>query len=161
MIHDEDYDPRAWFWIVAGDDSRAWSSAGCTYVGEWPAGQVTRILNEQELRDVLAAAGLPDRSPLPVVPAVISDRQFAHALWKNGLISFEEALDFVKTGTMPTAIAAGLSSIPDEAVRQDTELLVSGAVEYRRDNPAVAALAGVLGWSQAQIDALWTQGASL
>lgn len=59
MIHDNAcdphnaYDPRDWFWIVAGDDSRAWSSAECAYVGEWPAGRVTRIASESELTEVL------------------------------------------------------------------------------------------------------------
>lgn len=100
-------------------------------------------------------------NPPPPVPQVISDRQFAHALWKSSLITFDEALAFVQTGTIPAAIAAGIAAIPDETQRKDTQLLVAGATEYRRDNAAVAALATVLGWSSAQIDALWTLGASL
>ena len=101
------------------------------------------------------------RNPPASVPAVISDRQFAHALWKSSLITFDEALAFVQTGTIPAAIAAGIAAIPDETQRKDTQLLVAGATEYRRDNAAVAALATVLGWTDAQIDAIWTLGASL
>ena len=57
-----DYTPENWHWIVAGDDTRAWSSAANAYVTEWPADRVTRIASEAELRDVLAVYGL--RGPL-------------------------------------------------------------------------------------------------
>ncbi len=29
------YNPSDWFWIVGGDESRAWSSAAGAYVGVW------------------------------------------------------------------------------------------------------------------------------
>lgn len=62
------YDPRNWFWIVGGDESRAWSSAAGGYVTSWPAEQVTRIASEQELSDVLRPYGLsgPHVSPADV-----------------------------------------------------------------------------------------------
>lgn len=47
------YTPADWFWIVGGDESRAWSSAAGAYVNQWPAGRVTRIANAEELNDVL------------------------------------------------------------------------------------------------------------
>lgn len=97
----------------------------------------------------------------PPIPQVISDRQFAHALWQSNLITFDEALAFVQTGTIPAQIAAAIDQIPDEMQRKSTQLLVAGAIEYQRTSPAVAALAAVLGWNDAQIDALWTLGASL
>lgn len=54
----QNYNPFDWFWVVGGDDSRAWSSAAASYVSEWPADMTTRIANEAELSDVLRAYGL-------------------------------------------------------------------------------------------------------
>lgn len=58
-----EYSPRNWFWIVGGDESRAWSSAAGAYVTDYPIGQTTRIANEVELYDVLAKAGLAHKAP--------------------------------------------------------------------------------------------------
>src|SRR5262245_58002007 len=67
------YDVRNHFWIVAGDESRLWSSAVRTYVAPdakdftaWQAaGRLpTRIASEDELWDVLTAQApdcLPDQ----------------------------------------------------------------------------------------------------
>lgn len=52
------YEPKNWFWVVGGDESRAWSSAQGQYVAEYPANRTTRILNEDELCDVLRPHGL-------------------------------------------------------------------------------------------------------
>lgn len=61
------YDPKNWYWYVAGDETRAFSSASGDYV---PAGDATfqawlkdgglptRILNEAELGEVLAPYSL-------------------------------------------------------------------------------------------------------
>lgn len=66
------YDPRDWYWIVGGDESRAWSSAQGAYVPvddaayrKWldAGGVATRIHNEAELYEVLAKAGIPDKGP--------------------------------------------------------------------------------------------------
>lgn len=63
MTPDASKFPHAWFWIVAGDESRAWSSAASAYV-EPPIGVfATRIDSEENLTDVLAAYGLP--GPIP------------------------------------------------------------------------------------------------
>ena len=52
------YDPFDWFWIVGGDESRAWSSKTMAYVTEWPADQTTQIASESELWTVLREAGV-------------------------------------------------------------------------------------------------------
>lgn len=57
------FTPQNWFWIVAGDESRAWSSAAGAYVGKYPQETVTRIVSEAELTDVLRSYGLPPTSP--------------------------------------------------------------------------------------------------
>lgn len=58
------YTPDNWFWIVAGDTARYYSSAVRGYVEHLPAGAgVTRIASETELWSVLAAQypdGLPE-----------------------------------------------------------------------------------------------------
>lgn len=107
------------------------------------------------------SAAIPYQAPPADVPSSISDRQFAHALWQSELITFDEAMAFVQTGTIPAAIAAAIDGIEGEAERKSTQLLVAGAIEYRRSSPAVAALASVLGWTDEQVDALWILGASL
>lgn len=50
--------PDKWFWIVAGDESRAWSSERGAYVDTYPDDRLTRIASEQELSDVLRPYGL-------------------------------------------------------------------------------------------------------
>jgi len=52
------YSPTNWYWIVAGDDARAWSSAASAYVTDYPRDAVTRIDSEQNLSDVLRPHGL-------------------------------------------------------------------------------------------------------
>lgn len=50
--------PKQWFWIIAGDKTRAWSSELATYVPQWPEDQVTRIATEADLTEVLTPLGL-------------------------------------------------------------------------------------------------------
>lgn len=59
MLSQIGYDPFHWYWIVAGNEARFWSSATSAYVSQLPedAG-VTRIPSEQELSDVLAQYNL-------------------------------------------------------------------------------------------------------
>lgn len=52
------YDPRNWFWIVGGDDTRAWSSAEGAYVEQYAQDRLTRIGSETELNAVLREHGL-------------------------------------------------------------------------------------------------------
>lgn len=58
-----EYDPFNWFWLVGGDDSRAWSSATGAYVSDYPVDRVTRIASEAELNDVLRPYGLALPAP--------------------------------------------------------------------------------------------------
>ncbi|MBY0562138.1 hypothetical protein [Hyphomicrobium sp.] len=59
----EEFTPKNWFWIVAGDESKAWSSAAGAYVSEFSSGRVTRIANEVELFDVLSRLKLTAKGP--------------------------------------------------------------------------------------------------
>lgn len=54
-----EFNAADWFWIVGGDDAKAWSSAVSDYVEASPGGAgVTRISSEGELSDVLRRYGL-------------------------------------------------------------------------------------------------------
>lgn len=66
------YDPFDWFWIIGGDESRAWSSAAGAYVTEWQSDRLTRIASEAELSGVLSAYGLP--GPLATKDDVVAER---------------------------------------------------------------------------------------
>lgn len=55
------YDPKDWYWIVAGDETRAWSSAARGYVDIALADpdRVTRIDSMENLKQVLRASNVP------------------------------------------------------------------------------------------------------
>lgn len=76
------YDPRDWYWVVGGDESRAWSSAKSAWSIEYPDDRMTRIVNEVELYDVLARRGLEDRAP---------NRRFSIAEVRDALIRIDAA----------------------------------------------------------------------
>lgn len=58
-----EYTPLDWYWVVAGDMSRAWSSASGCYVTNYPPDRLTRITSEAELNDVLRPYGLALPAP--------------------------------------------------------------------------------------------------
>lgn len=80
--------PGDWFWIVAGDDTRAWSSAAGAYVTDWPDDQVTRIASEAELNDVLARYNL-------VGPLIAADQVRAEA--QRRIIALTGATSLIET----------------------------------------------------------------
>lgn len=73
------FNPADWYWIVAGDESRFWSSAAGAYIAALidDAG-VTRIASEDELTDVLAAYALP--GPIVTITNVVAERDRRLAL---------------------------------------------------------------------------------
>jgi len=89
------YLPQNWNWIVAGDESRAFSSNAflaangtsmtdfpAAYVTQWPEDAVTRIGSEAELADVLIAAGLMP-SPEALTPSLEQIRAALKAAGKT------------------------------------------------------------------------------
>lgn len=104
----------------------------------------------------------PEASPpLVSVPPLISDRQFFHALAKQGQVTEAEALAAVATGTIPASMMAIVDAIPDAAARFDAKMFLSGAVEFRRDHPLVAVFANAMDMTSADVDALFIFAASL
>lgn len=89
------------------------------------------------------------------VPKIISDRQFFHALAKMGIISNQEALGAVKTGTIPQAMLDIVNQVANDNDRFDVEMVLSGAIEFQRTHPLVATFAAAMGWTDAQVDDLY------
>ena len=81
----------AWFWTVAGDPGRYWSSAAGAYVPVLPAAAgLSLIGSEQELTDVLAVYGLPG----PIArPYRVYRVQFVERLTPEEATTLEAALD--------------------------------------------------------------------
>ena len=95
----------------------------------------------------------PPPSPGPV-PAVVSDRQFFHALAISSLITEAEALAAVRTGDIPTALQVVIDALP-EPERFPATMLVSGAIEFRRDHPLVEAVRLARGMTDEAVDDLF------
>ncbi|MBY0252868.1 MAG: hypothetical protein K2X54_16065 [Methylobacterium organophilum] len=104
--------------------------------------------------------------PAEAVPMTISDRQFAEGLWHEGIIAYPEFLAFVGPGTIPKALQDILDTLPDDETGQPTPRkvaigLVTGAKEYRRDNPLVDIVRQAHGWTTEELDGRWRTWATL
>lgn len=99
----------------------------------------------------------PDLGP---VPRIISRRQFYQGLAVAGLITKEEALAAL-TGTLPTALAAIVNSIPDEDAKfaATAHLLASG--EFDRAHPLIPMFAASQNMDEDDVDDFWRLCASL
>lgn len=160
------HNPYDWYWIVAGDEARAWSSAAGAYVAELPAGWhasaqaaidafgddvfertdvavpiATRIASEGELTDVLKAYGLA--GPVAALPASVTPYQARIALLGTGLIGAVEAL------------------MADPETDQAARIAWEYATAIERDSPFIAAIAPALGLTEEQIDGLFIAAAAI
>jgi hypothetical protein len=98
--------------------------------------------------------------PASDVPQIISDRQFFQALALQGVITEAEALDAVGPGVIPAWLDALIDTLPEDQ-RFAARMLLRGATIFERSHPMVAVLGVGMGWSDAQIDALWAAAAQL
>lgn len=107
--------------------------------------------------------GLTIAAAQPLTPAAISRRQFFHALYRHEppLVSFAEAKAAIAGSTIPVALAMVIDALPEAFDREDVELLVLGATEFRRDHPVTTAMATAFGWAGASTDAFWRFAATL
>lgn len=112
------YDPSRWYWIVAGDESRAWSSAAAAFVASddpgfaaWrdAGGMPTRITSVAELADVLEVQHPPGA---PKTPASVRYARETGGIWFTPTGSSEAVLIATDRGSQAkiAAAAAGLSS---------------------------------------------------
>jgi len=123
----ERYDPRDWFWIIGGDETRAYWSKTRSFVTEWPEGRVTRIASAAELRDVLAEQGLLIKQ--------INKKQFVLRCVALGFMTGTQAKNLMKTSDLPTAVTTYIATLP--ADQQDAALIDMYDGRYSRDNPVV------------------------
>lgn len=95
-------------------------------------------------------ASLTDPSPTPRAPAPITDRQFAHELWKGEeLITGTEARAFVKTGAIPAQLDQVIDSLPlTDEQKEEVRFVVEGAQTFRFDHPYTQTLMAGFGWSE-------------
>ena len=85
------YNPRDWYWIVGGDESRYWSSAVSDWVSTLPNGAgVTRIDTEQNLSEVLAIYGI--KGPVALVPQSVPMWAVRTVLQNDDLFDQAQAL---------------------------------------------------------------------
>lgn len=98
--------------------------------------------------------------PPPPVPQEISDRQFFQQLAIMGMITEDEALAAVSTGTLPASFETIINTLPEEQ-RFTAKMLVQGATIFNRQNQFVAYFAYATGMTSEQVDDLWRQASEL
>jgi hypothetical protein len=109
----------------------------------------------------LAAGNTPlPADPVPVTVPNISRRQFYQQLAVVGVISQDEALAALATGTIPAALALIVAAFP--APQQfAAKMFLVGATEILRQHPMSAAFAQAYGWTDAQTDAFFVAAGNL
>lgn len=103
----------------------------------------------------------PYVQPPTPVPQQISDRQFFQQAAIEQLITQDEALAAVATGTIPAVLQTIVDGITDPAEQFAAKMLLSGATVFERQHPFTEAVGAALGWTSAQIDAFFTAASAL
>lgn len=96
----------------------------------------------------------------PLVPSVISDRQFAQVLAIDGVITEDEALAWAARGDLPETLETAVGTLP-EGQQFGARMLLAAATTYEREHPLVAVLGGLLDYDDAALDDLWIRAAAL
>ncbi len=99
--------------------------------------------------------------PPPLVPNLISDRQFFQQAAISSLITQSEALAAVQTGAIPAVLQTVVDGIVDTDEKFAATMLLSGATVFERNHPFTEAVGAALGWTSEQIDQFFTQAATL
>lgn len=94
------------------------------------------------------------------VPTEISDRQFFQELAIMGLITQDEALSAVMTGTLPSQFVNFINALPSDD-RFDAKMQLCGATVFKRNNKFVNVFGALQGMTSADLDALWKRAAFL
>lgn len=94
----------------------------------------------------------------PIVPSTyipdISDRQFFQQLAIAGIITQNDAIAAVATGTIPPAMVPLVESLPRDE-QFSAKMILSGATTFKRDHPMTIAIGTAYGMSSDQIDAFF------
>lgn len=101
-------------------------------------------------------------APPAPAPAEISDRQFAQGLATQGMITEQEAEDWVGPGVVPAAMLALVNKLP-EGQRFSARMLLRGATKFQRAHPLVEVIATLHNppISSAQLDDYWRAWSAL
>lgn len=122
----------------------------------WPSGA-----DDAKVIEAFNAQAPADWTPPPVVPEVISDRQFFQMAALLEIITQAEALAAVKTGDIPANLQAIVDAIPSPIEKFSATMLLSGATEFARYHPLTESVAQSLGWTSEQIDQFFIAAAQL
>lgn len=116
---------------------------------------IIKTAAQKHAEAVLAAGQAPAGGiPANVVPTTISDRQFFQGCALRGLCSEAEALEAVKTGTLPAQLEAFVTALPADQ-RFGARMVLSGAVSFNRSSPLTEAFGQMAGMTPAQVDEFW------
>jgi hypothetical protein len=121
---------------------------------------VTREMTDEERNELSATMAVLMAAAPPFEPHSITDRQFFQQLAIQNMVTQAEALAAVATGTIPTAMQAFVNQLPEDQ-RFDATMKISGAREFLRSDPLVAAFGQMQGMTSADIDALWVAASVL
>jgi len=113
-------------------------------------------MTDEEVAEFLASF-VVSREP---VPPVISDRQFFQELAVRKIITEEQALAAVMTGTMPPAIVGFIAAMPEDQ-RFSANMLLSGATTFERTHSITTVFGVMFGMDDAGIDQFWRDAFTL
>lgn len=124
-------------------------------------GQRARWINSDWLVEAVPPPPEPD-DPQDGSPGAISDRQFAQGLAEAGLISEDEAEEWVAAGTLPAPLVALVDLLPAEQ-RFAARMLLRGATRFEFAHPLAEAFALLADppWSAEDRAAFWRHCATL
>lgn len=121
-----------------------------------------RNRDRAEYQAWLDAGGVPEPYVVPPepVPATISPRQFAQEAWSHDYMTYDEALAFAGTGTVPAALDALLNQLPEEQGKL-VRLFIVGSLSYERGHAATAAIGALWGLDDTGLDDFFRAAAAL
>jgi len=116
---------------------------------------------EKRTREAAEAEAAAEAERVRILGLSASSVQFAQACAMAGIITKAEAVAWASAGTLPAALAAAISAIPDDDERFAAEIKAAGAVSYERASPLVAGLGQAMGKTAAELDALFVLAVGL
>jgi hypothetical protein len=148
---------------------QAWSDEELAAIGLYkpadadpvPEGKVIASTSVERVNGVVKYVNALEDAPPPPVPEDISDRQFAQILANMSLITQDDALAWVKIGTVPAQLQAIVDAIPDSGDRFAANMLLGGATVFQRHHPLVSVLAAQFNKTDEQMDDIWRDGSLL
>lgn len=95
-----------------------------------------------------------------LVPETLTRWQFFTVAAMQAIISQDDALAAVQTGTLPKPFADFIATLPAEQ-QFPARMLLAGTSEFNRHHPFVEAFLTAKGMTDVQADAIWIEGAAL